>query len=303
MTVSDRILGGPRTRAERVRARRARKERKLQNPTGDLSPRKRSRRRKRHPRRRFDVALPVELGAEIRLPALPALRTGPRLVSFLLLALVGYLLYALLTAPAFYVAEAAVHGEELLTEGQVRSIAQADQVPVFLIDPAEAQARFAEVAEIAEAEVKVMWPNEVQLSVVEREPMVAWKDGYREWWISEEGVAFRKQGERPGLIRIESEEPVLQVRQDPLQQVIDPQVLVAAGVLSTQLPEVDVFEYHPVHGLGFEAEGGWTVYFGVKGDMVGKVRLYRRILERLEAEGVVPALISVRDLSAPYYRQ
>lgn len=303
MTVGDRILGGPRTRAERVRARRARNKRTLEDVARELTPRRRARRRKRHPRRRFDVALPVELGAEIRLPALPALRTGPRLVSFLLLAVVGYALYALLTAPAFHVSEAAVQGEELLTESQVRSIAQADQMPVFLVDPAEARARFASVAEIAHAQVKVAWPNQVEVTVEERKPMVTWKDGYREWWISEEGVAFRKHSERPGLVRIESEEPVLQVRQDPLQQVIDPQVLVAAGVLSSQLPQVEVFTYHPVHGLGFEAEGGWTAYFGVKGDMIGKVRLYRGILDRLEGDGVVPSLINVRDVTAPYYRQ
>lgn len=303
MTVGDRILGGPRTRAERVRARRARQARKAEAVSGELKLPKRSRRRKRHPRRRYDIALPVELGAEIRLPALPALRTGPRLLSLLLLTLVGYLLYALMTSPAFFVAEAAVEGADLLTANQVRSIAQVDEIPVVLVDPAQAQARFARVAEIAAAEVNVVWPNEVQITVKEREPMVAWKDGYREWWISKEGVAFLKHGELPGLIRIESEEPVLQVRQDPLDQVVEPQVLVAAGVLSAQLPEVEVFKYHPVHGLGFEAEGGWTVYFGVDGDMIGKVRLYRGILDRLQAEAVTPTFISVRNVSAPYYRQ
>lgn len=302
MTVGDRILGGPRTRAERVRARRARQERELESIAGDLAPPSKKRKR-RHPRRRFDVALPVELGAEIRLPALPALKVGPRLVSFILLALTGYLLFTLLNAPAYYVAEAAVQGEDLLSANQVRSIAQADQLPVFLVDPAQAEERFASVAEVAQAEVSVRWPNRVEVVVEERVPMVAWQDGYREWWISEEGVAFLKHDERPGLIQIESEEPVLLVREDPLDQVVDPNVLVAAGVLSAQLEGVEQFIYHPVHGLGYESEGGWTAYFGVKGDMLNKVRLYRGILSRVEEQGVTPTFISVRDASAPYYRQ
>lgn len=301
MTVSDRILGGPRTRAERVRARRARQARRVESVAADLAHPKL--RKRRHPRRRFDVALPIELGAEIRLPALPALRLGPRFISLVLLLLVGYLIQALLTAPAFHVAEATVEGGDLLTENQIRSIAQADQMPVFLVDPAESEARFRSVAVVASAEVKVAWPNRVTVSVVERVPMVAWKDVYREWWISEEGVAFLKHGDRAGLLTIESEEQVLQVRQDPLAEVVDPQVLVAAGVLESQLPEVEVLKYHPIHGLGYEAEGGWTVYFGVQGDMIGRVRLYKAILRRLEAEGISPSFISVRDVSAPYYRQ
>ncbi len=303
MTVGDRILGGPRTRAERVRARRARQTRRVETVASDLAQPKPRKRRSRHPRRRFDVALPIELGAEIRLPAMPAVRVGPRFVSLLLLVFVGYLLYTMLTAPAFYVAEAAAEGGELLTENQIRSIAQADQTSVFLIDPAEAEARFHSVAEVASAEVKVGWPNRVTVSVVERVPMVAWKDAYREWWISEEGVAFLKHEHRDGLLTIESEESVLHVRQDPRAQVIDPQVLVAAGVLEAQLPEAEVLKYHPIHGLGYEAEAGWTVYFGVEGDMIGRVRLYKAILRRLEAEGISPSFISVRDVSAPYYRQ
>lgn len=301
MTVSDRILGGPRTRAERVRARRARQARRVESVAADLAHPKL--RKRRHPRRRFDVALPIELGAEIRLPALPALRVGPRFISASLLVFVGYLVYSLLTAQAFFVTEAAVEGGDLLTENQIRSIAQADQAPVFLIDPAKSEARFRSVASIADAEVQVAWPNRVTVKVVERAPMVAWKDAYREWWISEEGVAFLKHEDRAGLLTIESEEKVLQVRQDPLAQVIDPQVLVAAGVLEAQMPEVEVLKYHPVHGLGFEADGGWTVYFGVEGDMIGRVRLYKAILRRLETEGISPSFISVRDVSAPYYRQ
>lgn len=302
MTVSDRILGEAQTRAEKVRARRAREQRKLERLRAP-EPVRRRRRRRRQPRRRLDLPLPAELGAEIRLPALPRLKPGPRLVSGLFLVLIGLSVRALLAAPMFHVAEAAVEGNNLLTAGQIRSIAQADEASVFLVDPMEAETRFATVAEVKEVRVRVRWPNRVLVSVEERKPLVAWKDGFRDWWLSVEGVAFLKHGEHEGLVHIESETPVLDIQRDPLAQVIEPQVLVAAGVLDAQLPEVKTLKYDPVRGLGFEDARGWAAYFGVEGDMVMKIRLYRRLTDHLRERGLTPELVSVKDPSAPFYRQ
>jgi hypothetical protein len=259
--------------------------------------------RRRRPRRRFDLALPTELGAEIRLPALPVLKPGPRLVSLLGMVLMALLMRLLLNAPMFFVAEAAVEGNNLLTQHQVRSIAQADQMSIFEVNPARAAARFDEVAEVASAQLRIGWPNHVVVEIKERVPLVAWKDGYRDWWISEEGVAFLKHGEREGLVHIESETPVLAVQPDPLAQVIDPQVLVAAGVLQAKLPQVAQFHFDPVAGLGYQDPRGWMVYFGEEGDMVMKVRLYNAIADHLEGQGIQPSMISVKDPSSPYYQQ
>jgi hypothetical protein len=302
MTVADRILGDAKTRAERVRARRAREARKLEPLAGGVEP-VTKRRSRRHPRRRYDLALPVELGAEIRLPALPAVRIGPRLVSALLIVLVGLALRSMLQSPTFEVGLAEVDGADLLTANQVRSIAQADEKSIFLVDPAEATARFDRVAEIASAQLTVRWPNHIVIQVEERKPMVSWTDGYRDWWLSEEGIAFLKHGEREGLVRIESETPVLNIQRNPLAQVIDPQVLVAAGVLAVQFPDVDTFQFDPVRGLGYKDPQGWEVYFGVDGDMVMKARLYQAVAEQLTTNGIEPTLVSVKDPSMPYYRQ
>lgn len=301
MSVSEQLFGDGQTRAERVRARRARSLRERADIADRVKPKEPKRRRRA--RRRFDLAIPAELGAEIRLPALPALKPGPRLISFLALVLLGLLLRLLLNAPLFQVTEAAVTGNDLLTANQVRSIAQADGVPVFLVDPAEAEARFDEVAEVASAQVRVGWPNHVSVAVKERVPLVAWKDGFRDWWISEEGVAFLKHGEREGLVHIESETPVLAIQRDPLAQVINPQVLVAAGVLSARLPEAASFQYDPVLGLGFQDPRGWMAYFGADGDMIMKVRLYHAVVDHLEAQGIKPELVSVKDPASPYYQQ
>ncbi|MCK4692424.1 MAG: hypothetical protein KAT23_02275, partial [Anaerolineales bacterium] len=65
MTINERVLGAVRTRADRVRARRARLVREVEPAPREqwIKPR-----RRRHPRRRHDFALPTGVGVEARLP-------------------------------------------------------------------------------------------------------------------------------------------------------------------------------------------------------------------------------------------
>lgn len=300
MTVGEQIFGGPRTRAEKVRARRARQLRQYEPLAGN--PVRRSKRRRR-PRKRLSLALPVELGAEVSIPILPGLRAGPRFVSFVLLVMVSAALNAGLRSPASVVREAEVVGAEMLTAEQVRSIARADRMPAFLVDPRAAETAFEDVAEVAEVKVTVIWPNQVRITLTEREPIVAWHDGGRKWWLSADGVAFLSHGNREDLLTIESSEPVLKIDDDPTQEVIPAEYLTAAAVLKAQLPEAAALVFHPVHGFGFRDERGWTAYFGLEGDMVMKVHLYRAVVDKLVEGGVPATMISVEDPGAPYYRQ
>ena len=84
MTTTSRWLGGPRSRADRTRSRRARLVADAE--ALDAAPlRKIPRKRKARPRKRFDFALPAQLGAQIQLPSIPVVRFGPRLLSAVLL--------------------------------------------------------------------------------------------------------------------------------------------------------------------------------------------------------------------------
>jgi hypothetical protein len=299
MTLTDRALEGGSSRAEEVRMRRVREERVVERaPREPL----RKARRSRRPRRRYDLPLPGQPGAEVRLPALPVLRLGPRLLSATLVGLGAWLLVLLFTAPTFRVAEALVSGNRILSDGQLRSIAQVDGQSVFLVDPETVVERLLAYPEVAAAESQVRWPNRVQVTVVERQPMARWVDGDRTWWISPEGIAYAPHGEWPGVVEIVSREPVLAVSVDPLAPVISIDVLEAAAVLNALLPQAAPLRYDPVHGLGFDDQAGWTAYFGMAGDMVVKVRMYQALAAYLVAHNVQPALVSVEDVAAPYYR-
>jgi cell division septal protein FtsQ len=301
MTISERALGQARTRAERVRARKARIDEPVEPISrGELRPA----RRKRPPakeRRRYNLALGATSGAEISLPALPRVKAKSRLISAVLLGITAWAIIRAFSAPALMVTETSVRGEHIFSAAQIRSIARVDEVPAFMIDPAQAEKRLTAHPEVEQAHVIVGWPNKVTIQVKERLPMVAWKDGGRMWWLSSDGVAFIQHGDFPGLVKIQSSQPSLNIQPNPLAPAVAPQLLWAAGALSAQLPDVDSLTYDKDHGLGFVDPRGWQAYFGVDGDMVMKVRAYRSIADALTEQRIPAVMISVEDPDAPYY--
>ena len=300
MTISSRLLGGSRSRADRTRERRAR----LVADADELEAmplRKIPRKRKARPRKRFDFALPAQLGAQIQLPSIPVVRFGPRLLTAVLLAAVLAAIQQALASPTFRVAEASVEGNRILTAAQVHMLVGASDKPSFLIDAQAAERALLRQPEVLTAEVRVGWPNRVSVSLVERHPMIEWDDAGRVWWICPDGVAYLKHGEWPGVVRVHSEDEALTITEDPLQPAMSAEVLRSAAVLNAQLPEdAASLIYDPNHGLGFEDPRGWLAYFGVGGDMVVKVRTYQAIVAGLAQIRQPVAVISVADAAAPY---
>lgn len=299
MSLADPTYDTPRSRSEEVRSRRAR----LQRPTES------ARRVRRHdpgrpsrPRKVREVSWPSEIGARLRLPALPAFRTGARLLSVSLACLLIWVLASAFRGAEFQVLQAQVEGSGMLGDDRIRSIAGVDGSLVFLVDPNEVQARLVAQPEILSAGVRLRWPNLVLIAIVERKPMVAWNDDGRVWWLSADGVAFLPHGERSDLVRIDSDDAVLRIQRDALAPAIEPEILWAAAALRMQAPEADPIRYDPQHGLGFEDPLGWKAYFGTSGDMVVKVQLYRKIAQALQVQGVQAEWVSIEDPAAPYYR-
>jgi POTRA domain, FtsQ-type len=300
VTTTTRWLGGARTRADRTRARRAPRVADL-DELETVPLRKIPRRRKARPRKRYDLALPTQLGAQVQLPSIPAVRFGPRLLSSILLACVLVAIQQAVTAPSFRVAEAAVSGNQILSAMQVRMIVGAANRPIFLVDPQGEDRALEAHPEVLSADVEVSWPNRVRVSIVERHPMVEWDDAGRTWWICPDGVAYLKHGEWPGLVLIRSESQALTITEDPLEPAMSGEVLRAAAVLNAQMPEEAAsLLFDAEHGLGFDDPRGWRAYFGVDGDMVVKVRTYQAIVANLSQVHQAVAVISVEDAAAPY---
>ena len=272
-----------------------------------------SRKKGKPVKRRYDVALGAT-GAEMRLPALPSLRFGWRLVSGLLVGILAFTLYTLWYSPMYRVSTAEVQGLKRLNSQDINAVANVTGKPIFVVDPQKVkqdiQTSFLELADVS-VDVKV--PAKVLIIVEERQPVIAWEEENKVMWVDAKGIAFPPRGEDGPSVLVKAENspisapPSDQQEQDAQKEApgrfLPPQLVSAVLAISPQAPEGTPLVYTADHGLGWKDPRGWEVYFGMNlKDMEMKLRVYKTLVKRLGKEKIQPQLISVEYVHAPYYR-
>jgi hypothetical protein len=259
---------------------------------------------RRRPNARRRVVLPVSEieGAELQLPAVPVVRQARRFLALALMAGLFLLGYHYMTNPRYVVQLPLISGEVVLSDVQVSSIAGVRGKPILLVDPKAVKDRLESYPEIKAADVELDWPNEVAIRIEERMPVMSWMDSGRTWWISEDGIAFLGREASAALPHLVSDDAVLTITDDPMQPVIDPGLVRAVQQLNILIPELKEYSFSIDHGLGFVDPHGWQVYFGQGGDLSMKIVVYQAVVENLTEKGLVPEIVSVEQVTAPYYR-
>jgi hypothetical protein len=257
-------------------------------------------------RRRYQVALTS--ASDARPFSIPRPRLGVRLLSFLVVLLVGAAIYFVYTLPTFRVTQARVNGNNLISAKELSAAMGITGQPIFLLKPSELQTRLRlNYPELASARVSISLPNVVTLDVVERKPVIRWEQSGGYTWIAEDGVAFRPRGEIPELISVTAvAAPVLDLRSsDPLNPVpfISTDMVQALKGLGTHVPPGVLILYDPTLGFGWNDPRGWSVYFGTSSlDIELKMRVYETLVDSLTQRGIHPVMINVTYPTAPYYR-
>ena len=235
----------------------------------------------------------------LRLPhfALPSVAGSWRTASLSLVLLMGVLLARWLTDPARYVdginlaGAALVPGEEIYAESGVA------KQHIFWIDPVEAQKKVAAIPGIASATITVKWPSTVTIAVTERVPVITWIEGEKKWWVDVTGQRFKSRGDLPGLLPITLDEAGKSYEQIPVAAIE------GALQLRALRPNIELLHYDSLRGLSYADGRHWRGYFGVGLDMPQKLAVYETLVDNLVSRGIQPALISVENLKAPYYRK
>ncbi|MBN1668431.1 MAG: hypothetical protein JW862_15155 [Anaerolineales bacterium] len=278
----------------------------------------------RQPRRRFDIALSSP-GVEVRLPALPAIQLGWRLLSFALLAGLLVLLYHLLTSPLYKLQAVELQGAQRLSAQQVNATLNLYNRSIFEIVPSEIDAILrGAYPELTDIQIQIGLPAAVYLAVQERTPLIAWHQDGQTLWIDRAGVAFPPRGEVDGLVDVQAHAAppaarVVEVQEQGMAAetevpnaaggstgpavFIKPELVGVIQELALQMPAESALVYDPQHGLGWYDLRGWDVYFGLDtDDMAMKLTVYQAIAQDLQGRGITPALINVEFVHAPYYR-
>jgi hypothetical protein len=275
------------------------------------------------PRRRKNLAL-KSAGAEVKLPAMPSLGVGWRLVSGVMAMAMSWAIYAFWSSPEFEVQSVEVVGLQSVRQEEIFTQIQVFGEPVFMIDPKAMsetiQNKFSALEDVL---VEVSYPADVVITVTERQPMIAWEQaGIAFWWVDRNGMAFEPLGPSEGLVLVqalaappplpvsieeeEGEQEEVQEDRDgsEIKQLLTPEMVEAVLYLAENTPENAKMIYDGRHGFGWaDLDKNWNVYFGKKCDNL-PVRLatYQTILADLTLKKWSPLFISVEYLRSPYYR-
>jgi cell division protein FtsQ len=270
----------------------------------------------------------------MRLPSVPRVRIGWRVVSLGLVALLSLVLYQLWNSPDYRVDAVEVVGLQRLTAGDVNAALGVTGKPIFALDTTDIQDQlFAVFPEFSAASVEIDLPNSVVVTVTERVPVIIWHQDGRDELVDAEGMAFPARedlaegnypvvealSEPPPLPLQEPQEDILPIAEftdlsvlalsstglpisTELKPLLSPDMVQAILVMSDRAPQGALLFYESRHGLGWEDRRGWKAYFGNPEDVKMKLHVYQAIVQRLKSEGIQPAMISIEYVHKPFYR-
>jgi hypothetical protein len=251
------------------------------------------------PRRRVDLPLSAN-GAEIRLPAVPAVSNKWRFLSGLLAIslLVGMIMMT--QASLFQVERVQIDGLEYFTESEISQAININGSSIFFINPKmiKEDLRLTYPA-LSEISVEVGWPARVLISLEERRPVLAWNwDGHVRW-VDNKGVAFEPHHQDLDIVQVNSAmlPPTIENR------FVDPRIVDTVALLASYIPENVELLFDMDHGLGWQDSRGWIVYFGFNDDDAHeKMKIYQALVEYLGGKRITPRVINVEHVESPYFR-
>ena len=294
------LSSSKKTRAKDVRSRRSMPpvmvrgvDRRGKKPNGKS--------RNKRIKRRFDIALsnPSNPGVEIRLPSLPVFKIGWRALSIIMVSCLVFLFYYLWNLPMFMVSSIDVKGAlRLAPEVIISSLSVVDKT-IFNIDPLQLEEILSRTfPQLSEISVKIKFPAQVFVEVIERVPMISLQFQEESFWIDGNGYVYESQGDSEKLVIVNANiEPPMEftdfeetgLEGDSLQpQGYIPMELVSAIFKSkSHAPEEAELVYDTQHGLGWLDSRGWDVFLGSDiSDLDSKFLIYQAVLEKLQSDGL-----------------
>lgn len=269
--------------------------------------------KKRRQRNRRQAALPTT--------AIKGFVFSARWLSLGLLLFTIFALYVAATQENFYLTTIPVEGTITIPPSEIVSVSGLAGSHIFAADPHEAATRIAELPGIVSSKVKLAWPNEVYIEIVEDSPIAIWQEGSEQFWITKESQLIPARTHAIGLLTIEYEVPPTPSVMDEslegegetvdgVETAVSPQanvgfipekVLLGALQLRQLRPNIDKLYYRPSGGLSYQDGRGWRAYFGDGTDMNQKLVVYETIIADLAARGIQPQYVSVSNQEKPYY--
>ena len=259
----------------------------------------------REMRRRHYLKL-ADAGAELRLPAMPNVHVGWRVISGLIAAATFAAMFFMWSDSDLVVSAVDLRGAQRLDAAAVEAVIKVVGSSIFSIETDSIYALLRQqFPELQSVNVSVGFPAKVIVRVEERAPVLAWEQAGLTVWVDAAGVSFISQGNDESLIQVTALEapPTLGGENYAQHQLIRSEMVRAIQDLSRIAPQGAPLIYDPRLGFGWTDPGGWQAFFGQDGqNMTQRLAVYLRVVSELSSRNLKPTLISVAQLHAPYYR-
>ncbi|MGD8405714.1 MAG: FtsQ-type POTRA domain-containing protein [Anaerolineales bacterium] len=267
------------------------------------------RRKKATKKRRFNAVLSLPRPIARALPTSNTkIHVGWRLLSFIMVLLLGAGLYLFWSLPEFRVNAAQITGNLRIPADEINTALELNGRPIFLLTPSYIREQALRAfPELASVEAAFELPNVLTVTVTERQPVIQWQQDGGFAWIDETGRAFRPRGEVPGLIVVQAmgaPPAVTVLEQDTLSPspFITEETVEALVALAPHVPAGTPILYDRVTGFSWTDSRGWQAVFGSGENMEVKALVYQAMVNWLTQRGTQPNLINVAYPDAPFYR-
>ena len=263
--------------------------------------------------------------------ASPKFHLSWRVLSGLVAGICTALLISAFRSPNYVINDFEMEGNARITKEEVGAVVDIDHDRNFMVSPYSIERAIQEnFPEFYDIEVSIDLSSTVKIRLHEREPFIAWNYENESVWIDEEGYLLPGRGEAQIALTIDSnQEPPFYIPEermilagekrlrktvikkgenDPLAlfkvyQRIEPITYQAVKDLNHLLPEQDIILYDVRRGLGWNDNRGFRVYVGSDlDDIAAKMNMVEEIVKTLINMQVVPTVISVEQINAPYFR-
>lgn len=285
---------------------------------------------------RRPVYIPTDTpGKELRLPSVPRLQVGTRVISGILTFILLIAVVVMLRNDSFKVNPngITIRGNFRVGSDEISTRLSSFGTRIIEVKPEIIeQTILRDFPDIKEVQVGVSLPANLNVRVTERIPAIVWyveaTEGQEasQIWIDDEGYSFEVRGAASLPIEVhaniappapfapvELEKPENEEDQDEDKEEVifagrdpnvDPRIVKAIHALSEIKPQGTILRYDAKRGLGWvDPTYGWMVYFGRNAEHLDvKMAQYKKIADLLLERNLQPSLISLEYLHAPYYR-
>jgi cell division septal protein FtsQ len=223
------------------------------------------------------------------------------IAACLLAALAGAL--ALYRSPLLRVQEVEVVGVKNLAPQQITELAGLEGASMFDVPLARAEDRILAQTMVKGVRAHRVWPNKVQIEVVERAPWGFWNLAGKSYVIDSDGVVLADVKPAKGPIINDVGAPAVLSVGDR----VDADAVSLAAALLSSVPEqiaLDImrFDYTPEHGLSLTTSANYRVVIGDSQNVEYKIAVWKTVEEDIGRAEMAGHVLDLRFRDHPSFQ-